>query len=295
MKKNLKIDFIGIGASRSGTTWISKCLSEHPQINFSKEKEVHFFDSDTNYKKGIEYYKNYFEVANNKVTGEFTPNYFNDIKTAERIHKHFPNTKIIACLRNPINRAYSQFFYKRAKGQDESMTFEDVLANQYKNYYIKRGKYYDNLAPYYKFFREDKILVLKYEDIKNNEVDFMKKIYRFLEVDENFVAPSTIKIVNASSINESLVFSKSLSGIFKIFREKRNSPFVKIIKSIAKPLGLLDLAKKASRLNQSKMHSKIEKKPEIKRETRELLKEEYSRDIEKLSSLTGINFNTWLN
>ena len=58
--RNFKVDFIGIGAPRCGTTWIAKCLSEHPQICLSSVKETDFFGKY--YRKGLSYYKSFFRV-----------------------------------------------------------------------------------------------------------------------------------------------------------------------------------------------------------------------------------------
>ena len=98
-------DFIGIGASKAASSWIFSCLKEHPEICVSSKKEINFFNKPYNYNKGIEHYKSFFKHCPKKsIKGEFTPNYINSTQVPQLIHKHFPNVKIIACLRNPIDK-----------------------------------------------------------------------------------------------------------------------------------------------------------------------------------------------
>src|SRR3989344_5640213 len=103
---NFKVDFIGVGAPKCGTTWIAECLAEHPDVCFSWNKEPHFFNRDREYEKSLDYYRTYFKnCENKKLRGEYTVNYLYFDSAADRIKKHFPGTKIIIALRNPIERA----------------------------------------------------------------------------------------------------------------------------------------------------------------------------------------------
>jgi len=115
-KQNL-IDFIGIGNGRSGSTWISECLAQHPDVMFSSEKsrkELKFFcvaSNWSNYEKGIGWYlKQFPPYQEGKVRGEFCPSYLHDKKSHVKIKEHFPDVKIIAVLRNPIDWIYA--FYQ---------------------------------------------------------------------------------------------------------------------------------------------------------------------------------------
>lgn len=103
-------DFIGIGVMKAATTWIFQCLVEHPDICGSSKKEIHFFDRPENYKKGLEYYKAFFNnCSHDKVKGEYTPRYIFSKDAPELIYKNFLDVKIIACLRNPVDRAASHY------------------------------------------------------------------------------------------------------------------------------------------------------------------------------------------
>ncbi len=108
------MDFIGIGAVKSGTTWVSKCLEDHPAILFASEKsrkEISFFNSTSNWQgkggydlstwdKGLDWYMQQFPPAEEgKVRGEFTVTYLIDSLACDRIYKHFPDTKLLVILR----------------------------------------------------------------------------------------------------------------------------------------------------------------------------------------------------
>ncbi len=115
--KCFRVDFIGIGAPRSGTSWVARSLEEHPEVCFSSTKETHFFDRVYKTEKDLVHYRTHFKnLSPGKVIGEFTPSYYLNDEIARRIKKHFPRAKIIVCLRNPAERAVSHLQYNVRKG-----------------------------------------------------------------------------------------------------------------------------------------------------------------------------------
>src|SRR3989344_296283 len=112
--RNFQLDFIGVAAPRSGTTWIAKCLGEHPEICMSSVKEPHFFHYDSRYHQGLPYLLKQFQHYNNeKLKGEWSNMYLYSRATTERLRQHNPNMRIIMCLRDPIEPAYSQHLNRR--------------------------------------------------------------------------------------------------------------------------------------------------------------------------------------
>src|SRR5690606_13433578 len=102
-------------------------LSAHPEIYMPAQKELAFFSDDKAYSRGVqEYLKRHFSEANGKVAGEASPHYMCFDKCASRIHEHFPDVKLVAVLRNPIDRAYSH--YRMAlRRKREDRTFEEAI------------------------------------------------------------------------------------------------------------------------------------------------------------------------
>ena len=100
-------------------------LSQHPQIKPSIVKEIHFFDGGLNprvdnFKKGLNWYKSHFPYNSGKfITGEASPTYIYNPLVPQRIYNYFPDVKIIALLRNPVERAISHYFHEVRKGREE--------------------------------------------------------------------------------------------------------------------------------------------------------------------------------
>lgn len=111
-KLALKPTFLIIGAQKAGTTSLFKYLVSHPKIVTPKQKELHFFEQDNAYQSGIDFYHSFFplrsEVGPGQITCEATP-YMHTPIAVERIHAYNPDLKLIVMLRNPVDRAFSQY------------------------------------------------------------------------------------------------------------------------------------------------------------------------------------------
>lgn len=287
-----KVDFIGVGASRSGSSWLSSCLSEHPEIGFSTEKEVHFFDDDYSFNKGVEYYHNFFKRHSpEKKWGEFTPGYFTNHSTAKRIFSYNPKAKILVVLRNPIFRAYSEYMYNFAREFETEPTFEKALKGQLKERYMSRGKYYSHLLPFYEIFPQDHILVIDYEDIKTDPEKVILQTFNFLEVDTKFKPSQLRTVVNSSNDGKRInyipflntIISKLLSrhsiASSKTGRLVKKTGFPKMLRAIYKmnTNNLVNVASKNTLSSTDKVYFE--------------LKEFYEKDTAKLEILIKRNFN----
>lgn len=200
---DFKLDFIGIGAARCGTTWIAKCIAEHPQLFIPDEKEIHFFDNDRRYKQGLKLYKEYFKNnTNNLSQGEFSPRYMLYKKSLERIEDKFPNIKVIVSLREPLERSISQYSYFRFnKKKEDENDFMEALTGYYKEDYLFKSLYAEQLKNVFATFERDKILIILYDNIKKNPQETLKKIYDFLDVDSDFKPSVLNKTINRSKIS----------------------------------------------------------------------------------------------
>lgn len=176
-------NFIGIGAPRSGTTWIYEMLRSHPSVFMSNEKELEYFNF--NFHKGISWYAKYFEKSGGtKVIGEFSPTYLAHSNSPRRMRKVLPHVKLLACLRNPVEQIFSRYQYT-VNRQMYKGTLGDALKE--KPFLIKDAFYYDHLSRYLQFFPREQILVLIYEEIEKDPHGFMKKIFSFLDIDVDFL------------------------------------------------------------------------------------------------------------
>ena len=192
-------DFIIGGAPRSGTTWLYYLLDRHPQIAMAKppRPEPKFFLVDELYRQGVEYYsKRWFEgIPAGKMAGEKSTNYLEDAAVAERIRAAVPRAKLIFILRNPVDRAYSNYRWSRMNGM-ESEEFAAALALESErernlspelrfsrpHAYFSRGLYADHLQRFFSAFPREQVLVLRFEDCVADGPGAAKRVHRFLGV-----------------------------------------------------------------------------------------------------------------
>lgn len=261
-------NFLIIGAERCGTTWVHRCLDEHPEVFVPKAKELHFFNYD--FDKGREFYESYFaDAAGYRMVGEISPGYLYKMEVAEHIAEYVPDAKLIVIFRDPVERAFSayNFFKERYKG----MTFEEALDNY--STLLERGLYYQQVMHYLKYFSHDQFLFLLFDDLTNSNRDFIRRIYRFLEVDENFVPSVFDKVMNAP------IFPGMQDVIYKLKLDL-----------------IIDLVKKspADRLIRNLyMWKKNRSNPSIKKSTRERLAAYYSESNRQLGELIGRDLSHW--
>tara|TARA_B100001093_G_C26845339_1_gene1022509 strand:- start:367 stop:1194 length:828 start_codon:yes stop_codon:yes gene_type:complete len=183
----VKLDFLIIGSQKAGTTSIFEVLKNHAEIFMPPEKELNYFFDEKSYKKGEDFYHSYFSDAQyGKVLGEASPGYIVHPKAARRIHAYNPNIKLILTVRNPIDRAYSQYWHKR-RNLNIFNEFEYYLKylnfESYKkgsNGLFSRGFYIDYIEEYLKYFSREQLLILDFDELKSNPQGFFNKITSFI-------------------------------------------------------------------------------------------------------------------
>nr|WP_281291222.1 sulfotransferase [Hyella patelloides] len=185
-----------MGAMKCGTTSLHYYLNLHPEISMSSKKELHFFVAEKNWQRGIDWYKSHFTNPT-KIRGETSPSYAACHKwrgVPSLMHSVVPNAKLIYILRDPIQQIISHYLHQKTCGV-ESRSINQVLANcdRPNNDYIVRTKYYFQLQQYLKYFAPEQILILTLEELSSNPQATLKKVFRYLEVDDSFVIPQTDK------------------------------------------------------------------------------------------------------
>lgn len=194
-------NFIICGAQKGGTTALYAYLREHPEIFLPPKKEIHYFD--LNYHRGIEWYEKHFRgvTSEHKAIGEASPLYMYLEEVPERIYEILSDVKLIFILRNPVDRAYSHYWHEVKLGyewlpfeeaikKERDRLSEDTLFNKQHYSYLDRGKYIEQLRRYRKYFSKEQMLILINDDIKRNPEKTMGRIFKFLNVNDNFVSPN---------------------------------------------------------------------------------------------------------
>jgi len=205
-------DFLIIGEHKCGTTSLFEYMLEHPCILSPTIKEPNYFNR--HYEKGTLWYKKHFPTflsklycqnknKNKVITGEATTHYlFAKDEITYRIKKLLPSTKIIVILRNPIERAYSQYSMFVSEGR-ENLSFEDAIEREkqiinkkikqvnfpkysrlHPSYtYLRRGIYVDNLRRWMNIFPKEQFLILQTEEFNSKPNEVLNHVYKFLNLE----------------------------------------------------------------------------------------------------------------
>jgi hypothetical protein len=196
----LRLDFVGIGAARSGTSWVARCLGEHPAIFLPARKELHYFNDDDRYDAALSRLEPFYEDAGPEaLLGEYTPRYIIDGTALERIRAAFPEVKILVMLRDPVERAYSQFCYFRFnKKKEDREDFLAALDGFYREDYVVKSLYHGQLRRVFELFGRDRTWIGLFDDIRNDPGRLIGGLYRFLGVDDGYTPPTVDAVVNRS-------------------------------------------------------------------------------------------------
>jgi hypothetical protein len=289
MSENFKLDFIGIGAARSGTSWLSNCLRAHPDICMSEPKEIQYFNLEhheyginKNHTKAFAWYANHFRHCKaEKIKGEFSPIYFYDKKGPELITRYFPDIKLILSLRNPIDRAYSQYWLLRNVKKIENREFEKEISDE--SHYIEQGFYAMQLRRYLELFKRDQIFILIFEDLRNHPLKEIVRLLKFLDVrtdidiDLNVLTRKTNesrkvrvkKLQNILEASQRFLIDKRLSFIFVHLRKIGISGFIK------------------------KLNAAAFNYPPMRSETRKMLRNLFDGDIKELEMILNRDLSHW--
>jgi hypothetical protein len=212
-------DFLIGGAPRAGTTWLSRALDRHPLIYMAKpaKPEPKFFLVDDLYAKGLEHYaRTWFgDVPPGRVAGEKSTDYLESATAAERIARDLPDARLVFILREPVDRAYSNYRWTRMNAL-ESEDFETALRLEDEREralperlkftrpysYFSRGLYADLLQPYFDRIDRRRMLVLKFEDLTDRPSDLLIRLHAFLGVAARPEDAAGLGVINPSERSE---------------------------------------------------------------------------------------------
>jgi hypothetical protein len=190
---NVRPNFLIIGAAKAGTTTLHEQLKGHPEIFLPEEKDFKYFDRDDNYSKGWEWYGNYFRnYAGQGRIGEANSEYLFSEKAAERIYKDLgPEVRLIAIIRNPAERAYSEYLHQKRYGQvdrdfdyylEEGQKATDKSGQRLYDIIVGRSQYAAHIEKYLSVFPPDSLKVVILEQLKKDPQAGMNSIFEFLGV-----------------------------------------------------------------------------------------------------------------
>lgn len=196
-------NFFIVGAAKAGTKSLYRYLAQHPQVFMSPIKEPRFFSRPREVEKFTNAapistqpaYLQLFEHADAALAiGEASPNYLWDSESPYRIRDKVPAAKIIISLRDPIERAYSQYLHFVRLGV-EPAPFYEALAGPCRENYIGPSQYFDQVSRYFEVFGRGQILILMFEDLKREPLQLLDRVAVFLGVDSESTRNITVDTV----------------------------------------------------------------------------------------------------
>lgn len=203
----MKVNFLIVGAQKSGTTALHYYLQAHPEIEMADRKEVHFFDNDSNFTGEVDYsaYHKFFKNRPNiKMRDKSTPVYMYWNEAPKRIWQYNPEMKLIVVLRNPLERVFSHWNMESIRNNDgvsfseairsEEGRCREALPCQHRVFsYLDRSFYSYQIRRLWHYFSKDQVLILKHDEMRKDLGSIFSKVSDFLEISE-FYTPSYIEI-----------------------------------------------------------------------------------------------------
>jgi hypothetical protein len=276
-------NFLCIGAERSGTTWLYEVFKAHPEIYlYPYIKEINFFSD--HYHKGLTWYKQFFiesrKTSSYKAIGDISPHYFHDREAPARIAKDLPNIRLLLFLRNPVDRAFSEYAYNKLILNIEE-PFMKFLQRRERAYEI--GLYSKHLKRWLEYFPQQQFLIFIFEEMMNNKFKSLKTISKFLEI-------------NYKLLDKNIVLSKIHSSDIPRFHGLYTQGY-KFASKIDEFLVSKDLYFISSQIKQFKKIFNLFKSKNTKEKLSPLLKNKlylkYKKDIFDLENILGKDLNIW--
>lgn len=203
-------------------------LSQHPDLRLSVEKEIHYYNYYLQSGKSMGWYKSFFPLkvkSVGKKTGEASPNYLYSETAPRQLKQDIPDVKLIVLLRNPINRAYSEYsMHVRQLKRKNFPSFEQSIVNadlslEGSQLYLLRGSYAARLRNWLKYFDREQFIFVKSEDFFSDPRSVLKRVYRFLDIPEMY--PNDLKAQEAGNYSE--LSADTRAHLEQYFRESNQA------------------------------------------------------------------------
>ncbi|MBA2954668.1 sulfotransferase [Nocardioides sp. MAH-18] len=305
MTRAAQPDFLIVGAPKAGTTALHAALSQHPEVFVTSPKEPKYWLCDDapppawrgpgdahSQREWIwrrdEYAALFAHAPRRAVRGESTPFYLWSRGAHRRIAEYLPAVRLIAVVRDPIDRAYSNWMHLWCDGLEPVADFETAFRLQDERVeagwapfwrYRDLGRYGEQLAHLQRHVDPERVLVLRYRDIVDDPRAAVDRACRFLGI-----TPGTVATIPQDN---------SRSYVPPGWRPTVLGPVVRA-GAWAGQFAPPDVWRRASAPLVTRLRSGDLRRPRLEPEQRERLLPAFADDVHLLSSLTGQDFSDWL-
>jgi hypothetical protein len=267
------IDFLIIGATKSATTWLQQSLQSDPAVCMP-DPELHFFSRF--HDRGPEWYFRQFpDKRAGQLVGEKSNSYLDTPAAPPRVHTLLPHAKLVAQLRNPVERAYSDYcmLYRRGEVGRDIDSYLDIRKGS-PGRFLAGGLYFEQLQAYYDLYPKDQLLVLFFEDMVAQPAAQLNRVRGFLNLPAAEAAqPIAEKVKDRSEPMMGPRLRKLMKPLKPLVRPLRKNPVFEAARSV--------LAGQISY-------------PPFTPELRSRLADFYAADVARLGSLIGRDLSGWL-
>ena len=290
-------NFLIVGAAKAGTTSLYHYLARHPQVFLARDKEPHFFAPAKwcgRPTPGRAQYEALFEGAHGfRAIGEASTGYLYYPESPRLIHELIPDCRIVAILRNPVERAFSGYCHELREGV-ETVSFEQALAEERQHLriirggdfsfnYVKQGIVSHLLAEYRERFGPQRVHLCLYDDLVAAPAELMRALMRFLGIDETLRGDWSYRY-NPSGVPRFRWLHELLDG-----EGRWRAPLAGAARAL-----LPARAAQAAWHRLRDWNVRIGPRPVLRAQTRAMLNQTFAPEVAALERLTGRDLRGWL-
>jgi hypothetical protein len=290
------LDFFIVGAQKAGTTALFSFLGDHTEIFLPSVKETHFFVREEFFRLGTRYLSPLYQSLRGEALvggADVEAMYFPD--SAARMYAYAPSMRLIAVLRNPVDRAYSAYWFARRLGFEDAPTFEEGLAQEAarvgggysersKLTYLGHGYYAEQLDRYLERFPRERLHVVLHEDLSRHPQETLATVIGWLGLRYEHGSIDTTRRVNVAGFPRSMLLQR-------LVRSDDSAP-KQILRRVV-PTGLRYVINRYLRQPLLKRNIRPEVYPPMLEETRVRLREHFSPHNARLADLIGRDLSGW--
>ena len=263
-------NFAYIGTSKAGSTWLFNALAHHPEVYLPSSKGLYYFDS--HFDKGRDWYLSQFAGADGQpAVGEISHSYLSSPEAPARIAELNPRMRLLVCLREPVDRAFSDYL-DLLKNQQFDGPFEAAIEEFPR--LLGRGRYATHLQRYLDIFPAEQIQVSLFDDLRGDTQAYADEVFDFLGISRLELAPSDLQ-------------SRMPAGV------PRNAALASGAKSMAKLVKRAGLARVRSRVKRSRLVRQAlyrpyrDDRPTIDPALAARLRVDFVDEVQRLDSMLG--------
>lgn len=290
-------NLIGLGAPKAGTTWLFKCLQEHPEVFMAPRKETNFFHAETIEGRIGEYHEYFRGAEGFRAVGEISVRYLHSPRAPERLKCMLPNARLFVSLRDPVDQVYSHYWHLHRQNFHEydrsfvPSTFEEAL-ERYQERLVAPAYCSLALARWLDYVDRSQLHIILFDDICARPASVLEELYTFAGVDGSF-RPASMKQVDSDvrrGVSPRSVFHDRAHRFLYQYLARRLYYRLKLTLGLQRALKLAE-SLRARQVMETLFYR--DGYPSMRARTRAALRERFADEVQQLSGLIGRDLSHW--